>query len=250
MPLAPNGLKRLLDYHTFKSAVNGFLYKHVGGDRRPVFHDISEVCPELNDVTAHWAEIQAEFDAVSGIDLRPYHEVDPGERAISAGGDPGRNWNVYMLSVLGHRIEENLARCPVTDRLISTIPNLVQAFFSILDSRKSVPRHEGPYLGYLRYHLGLRVPKVNPPRLIVAGQEYIWDEGQAVMFDDSWPHEVVNESEDSRAVLIIDILRPLPRIPHIVNDFVTGVIASRTYGRAVARRVREGASVVRDALER
>jgi aspartyl/asparaginyl beta-hydroxylase (cupin superfamily) len=39
---------------------------------------------------------------------------------------------------------------------------LFQAFFSILDGGKSIPRHAAPYRGYLRYHLGLKVPKLLP----------------------------------------------------------------------------------------
>ncbi len=248
MPQAPTGLKKYLDYHFYKSAVNNYLFRHVGGNERPVFHDIDKVCPELHSLTARYTEIQAEFDAVAAEDLHPYHEVDPGEAEISAGGDPDTKWNVFMLYVLGHRIEKNLARCPVTDDLISGIPNIVQAFFSILDPHKSVPLHEGPYYGYLRYHLGLRVPAENPPSLIVAGQPYVWREGEATLFDDSWPHEVVNHADEERAVLIVDIMRPMRRMPHAVNGFVTGVVARNTYGRSIARRVRRAASEARDAL--
>lgn len=235
----PTGWKKLVDYHLFKSAVNRYLHRHAGGDTRPAFHDIAEVSPELDELTRHWAEIRAELDGVADLDLPRYHDVDPGELAISGGdGDPSRKWSVYMLHLLGHRIEENRARCPVTSRLIDRVPNMIQAFFSILDPRKSVPLHDGPYLGYLRYHLGLRVPETNPPKIIVAGEEHTWREGGACLFDDSWPHQVINEADSPRAVLIVDILRPLPPVPHAVNRFVTDVIARHTYGRSVARRVR------------
>src|SRR4029453_17045489 len=101
------------------------------------------------------------------------------------------------------------------------VPNLIQAFFSILEPGKSIPEHEGPYRGYLRYHLGLRVPKDDPPKLVVNGRDYVWKEGEAVLFADSWPHSVVNHSAEIRAVLIVDIRRPLPAIPDRVNRFVT-----------------------------
>jgi aspartyl/asparaginyl beta-hydroxylase (cupin superfamily) len=39
---------------------------------------------------------------------------------------------------------------------------MVQAFFSILDPGKSVPENEGPYLGYLRYNLGLAGTEEKP----------------------------------------------------------------------------------------
>jgi aspartyl/asparaginyl beta-hydroxylase (cupin superfamily) len=116
------------------------------------------------------------------------------------------------------------------------VPNRIQAFFSILDPGKSVPQHEGPYFGYLRYHLGVRVPAQNPPELVVNSQRYVWKEGEAVLFDDSWPHSVNNQSKELRAVLIVDVRRPMPLIADLCNRFITDVIARRTYGRAVARR--------------
>ena len=88
-----------------------------------------------------------------------------------------------MLEILGHRLDSNRALCPETSRLLERVPNLIQAFISILEPGKSVPEHEGPYRGYLRYHLGLRIPKENPPKLVINGQDYIWKEGEAVMFD-------------------------------------------------------------------
>ncbi len=56
------------------------------------------------------------------------------------------------------------------------------------------------------------------------------------MFDNSWPHSVVNSASETRAVLIIDIRRPLPLMPDLFNRFLTDVIGRHTYGRAVARK--------------
>lgn len=118
----------------------------------------------------------------------------------------------------------NQARCPLTTALLHKIPNVYQAFFSILDPKKSIPAHSGSYLGYLRYHLGLQVPKDNPPRMRVKDQIHTWEEGRSIVFDDSWEHEVYNESEDIRAVLIVDFLRPLPLHLHATNWTVTRVL--------------------------
>ena len=141
-----------------------------------------------------------------------------------------------MLEVLGHKVEQNRARCPETCKVLERIPNLVQAFFSILDPGKSVPEHEGPYMGYLRYHLGVRVPAVNPPKIVVNKQDYVWKEGEGVLFDDSWPHAVVNTSNEMRAVLIVDVRRPMPLSADVVNSFIMNVVGKRAYGHAVARK--------------
>lgn len=228
-----------MDYHPFKAAVNRYLSKSVGAEKRPVFFDIDATCPALNEVTRNYATIRGEFERACNLDapMPTYHEVDPGERAISATLDPDKKWNVFMLYVFGYKLERNRSLCPETCRILDRVPNLIQAFFSILEPGKSVPRHEGPYLGYLRYHLGLSVPRENPPKLIVNSKEYVWKPGEAVMFDDSWPHQVINHSHEMRAVLIVDVLRRLPLLPTLVNKLVTQCVFRPIYGKAIARRV-------------
>jgi len=83
------------------------------------------------------------------------------------------------------------------------------------------------------------VPKENPPKIIVNSQPYTWQEGEAMLFDDSWPHEVVNHATDYRAILIIDVLRPLPFFPSLVTKFAVKCIAKNTYGRMVSKRLKD-----------
>lgn len=227
-----------MDYHIFKSLLNRYFARHVGGSKRPVFFDIDATFPELNYITQNFAAIKKEFEKVYHLqpDMPEYHEIDPGEAAIS--NTTGKRWKVFMLYLLGHKPEENRELCTQTCRALERVPNLLQAFFSILEPGKSIPLHEGPYLGYLRYHLALRVPEKNPPRLYVNSQEYIWQAGKAVLFDDSWPHAVENESQEHRAVLIIDVLRPMPFLPTFLNKAVTNLVARYTYGRRVMARIK------------
>ncbi|MCS6851945.1 MAG: aspartyl/asparaginyl beta-hydroxylase domain-containing protein [Gemmataceae bacterium] len=231
-----------LDYHIFKGMVNAFLSPWVGGKGRPTFFNIDQTFPALNEVTRQYPVIREEFEAILRRQPRfqRYQDIDPGEAKITS-ANPEKNWNVFMLYILGHKPEVNRVHCPKTCAILDRIPNVIQAFFSILDPGKSVPGHEGPYYGYLRYHLGLRVPKRNPPKLIVNGQEYVWREGEGVLFDDSHWHEVVNQSDEMRAVLIVDVLRPMPWLPALTNRFITNVVARHTYGRSVARRIRKAA---------
>ncbi len=231
-----------LDYHILKSLANAFFGVFVGRRTRPTFFNINEDYPELDHVTRAYPAIRSELDRLmaESDELPEYHDVDPGERNISA--TTPRRWNVFLLEIMGNRPAQNRACCPETCRALAKVPNLIQAFFSILEPGKSVPEHEGPYLGYLRYHLGVRVPARNPPKLIVNRQDYVWKEGEAVLFDDSWPHSVVNSSEELRAVLIVDVRRPLPILADLANRFLTDVIARHTYGRSVARKAEAFAS--------
>ncbi len=225
-----------LDYHIFKSAINSYFSLYVRGKKRLTFHDIDKTYPALKQVTKAFPGIKAEFQRLMDrkLILPAYHEVDSGEKEISATTE--HKWNVFMLELLGHKPPTNRALCPKTCEVLAKVPGMIQAFFSILDPRKSVPQHEGPYLGYLRYHLGLHCPRREPPYLLVNNQKYTWRDGHAVLFDDSYPHEVINDATDYRAVLIVDVLRPLPFTPRQVNKLVA-FIARHTYGRAVAKKV-------------
>ena len=231
-----------LDYHVFKSMANAYFGRYVDRDRRPTFFDIPQAYPALDLVTQAYPAIRREFDNVIAQlnDLPQYHEVDSGERKISS--TTPKRWNVFMLEIMGHKPAANRAWCPETCRVLARVPNMIQAFFSILEPGKSVPEHEGPYLGYLRYHLGLRVPRDNPPKLVVNRQDYVWREGEAVLFDDSWPHSVVNTANELRAVLIVDVRRPLPAVPDLLNRFLLDVLARHTYGRHVARKAEQFAA--------
>ncbi|MFA5960675.1 MAG: aspartyl/asparaginyl beta-hydroxylase domain-containing protein [Tatlockia sp.] len=225
-----------MDYHFFKDIVNGLYGRYVNYDKRPTFFDIDKTYPSLNTITAHFPAISDEFKTVmeKTTQLPRYHDIDPGEAEISDTTE--KNWNVFMLYLLGYQVEKAQTLCPTLCAKLKEIPHLIQAFFSILEPGKSIPLHNGPYLGYLRYHLGLQIPKNNPPHIIVNNMPYTWREGEAVLFDDSHPHEVVNHSEEYRAVLIIDVLRPLPFFPHLVNQLVTKGIGRYFYGRKVIQR--------------
>ena len=239
-----------MDYHIFKSLLNRYLARSVDADRRPVFFDVKTTYPALAAVTDAYPVIRAEFARLLAEwqDLPLYHDIDPGEAAISK--TTAKKWSVFLLEILGHRPAANRACCPETCRVLDRVPNRIQAFFSILDPGKSIPEHEGPYLGYLRYHLALRVPAQDPPKLVVKGQDYVWKAGEAVLFDDSWPHSVVNPSAETRAVLVVDVRRPLPAVPDLVNRFITDVVGRHTYGRKVARKAEEFAAASRRIVQR
>jgi len=226
-----------MDYHVFKDMINKYFYKHAGGAERPVYFDIDQTYPSLNQITEQFSVIRDEFDQVyAKRNLPNYHDIDPGEAEIANATE--EKWKVFLLYLMGRKTDDAEQLCPKTQQLLSKIPNLMQAFFSVMEPRKSVPLHEGPYLGYLRYHLGIRTPKNNPPSIFVKGQQHTWRDGEAMLFDDTWPHEVKNDSNEVRAVLIIDVLRPMPAVPNLLNKVMTNVVAKHTYGRAVIKRVK------------
>ncbi len=214
---------------------------YTGGKHRPVFFDIDAVQPKLRSLDAAVDRIRCELASIlPGCEqLAPrYHEISDVNTPISAVQDPDRDWRVFLLTMAGNAVEANIRRCPETARLVADIPHVSQAFFSILDPGKNIPEHCGPYRGYLRYHLGLEVPAVDTPELVVNGEHYRWQTGASVMFDDSWPHEVINHCRERRVVLVVDILRPMPQPLHALNCLVTWLLG-KTIARSIVKKLRQ-----------
>jgi len=227
-----------INYEKLLIPLNKFYDLRIGGSRRPVFFDISATRPELLELDRNYQVIREELMGILSEKqaIPRYHELDQMQYNISARVNPDRDWKIYPLNLMGVKPKAYCARCPRTTALLDGIPGLFEAFFSILERGKSIPHHEGPYRGYIRYYLGLIVPEKNPPSIRVKDQEYTWKEGESVLFDDSWDHEVYNQCDADRVVLIVDIRRPMPQPFDGVNRLVQRIMKA-VYGRHILERL-------------
>jgi len=84
--------------------------------------------------------------------------------------------------------------------------------FSVIESSAHVLPHCGQTNSKLRAHLALSVPQGQTqeerPRMRVGSETVHWREGEVIIFDDSFEHEVWNETNDTRIVLIVDFNHP------------------------------------------
>jgi aspartyl/asparaginyl beta-hydroxylase (cupin superfamily) len=176
------------------------------GDRE-VFD--SAVFPWVARLEAEWRTIRRELDAVLAERQRLPNLQDISPTQMSLTRDDG--WKTFFFQAYGYVVDENCRRCPETARLLSAIPDLEVAFFSILSPGKHIPAHKGVYKGLIRAHLGLIVPEPKERVRMQVGESLIhWQEGKCVVFDDTYRHEVWNETDGWRVVLLIDVHRPLP----------------------------------------
>lgn len=153
-------------------------------------------------------------------DLLNIQELSPRQMNLSKTD----GWKTYFFSLLGHRIDESFARCPETGKLLDSIPGVVLAFFSVLAPGMHIKRHRGAYKGVVRCHLGLIVPEPRAAVRMQVGDEMIhWEEGKLVIFDDTHKHEVWNDTNHVRVVLLFDVYRPLPKWLTRVNKAVLGL---------------------------
>ena len=146
--------------------------------------------------------------------------ISPDHRAIA----PVDQWRSFFLWGYGYCVEENLERCPVTAATVARIPNLNTAFFSILAPGTHIPAHRGVTKGLITCHLGLIVPRDGNVRMRVGDRVVRWAEGETLVFDDTYDHEVWNDAANTRVVLLIQVRRPLRNPGKWVSDTFLHII--------------------------
>ena len=172
---------------------------------------------------ADWRVIQAEYDGlrVDHDAILPLGRIAAYHRQIA----PDDKWRSFFFEAHGYEVVANRARCPNTAAILDGIPDLVTAFYSVMDPGTHVPCHKGITKALLNLHLGLRVSAgIESCRIRVADHDRGWEEGEILMFDETFPHEVWNDSDQPRAVLFIQVLRPMRwygrMLAHVTIRFV------------------------------
>ena len=183
--------------------------------------------PWVAEIEARWIEIREELLSLLAKReaIPPLASISPDHRRIAP---PGK-WKSFFLHGYGYRVEENIRRCPRTAEIAAKVPGLNSAFFSILDPGAHIPRHRGVTKALLTAHLGLVVPPARENcRMQLADQSLHWHEGRTLVFDDTFHHEVWNNTDSLRAVLLIQFRRPVGPIGRLLGGlFLFGIRHSR-----------------------
>lgn len=133
------------------------------------------------------------------------HNTVPGFQIST--GDDKKCWRTIVLKKQG-TLTPDSNNFPKLAHLLTDV-NIHNAIFSILDGNVNIPPHTGYYKGYLRYHLGIAIPRENNKRPFIncGGETYYWKNGEGVLFDDMYEHYVENPTTQQRVVLYLDVLR-------------------------------------------
>jgi beta-hydroxylase len=184
--------------------------------KNPPYLDVKEHFPQHEVLQNNWKIIREELEEVLKDEesVPKFHEVDGIQRFISARDNVA--WRTFIIKAYDKWIEANAAKVPKTAALLRDMPQITSAMFSILDGGKHIPPHMGFFKGVLRYHLGLMVPNDAPCYILVGGKKYDWKEGEDVLFDDTYMHEVWNKSTGRRVVFFCDVYRE-KGLPHWVQ---------------------------------
>ncbi len=173
--------------------------------------------PWLAALEAKTADIRRELLSVlaeGDRGFRPYIAFDPTQPANQwAELNHSPRWSAWFFWEDGVRHEENCARCPATAAALDALPLLDMpgkgptAMFSILKPRTRIPPHTGSNNVRTTVHLPLVVPEGCGFR--VGAETRTLEVGKAWAFDDTIEHEAWNDSDQLRAIFILDIWNPL-----------------------------------------
>ncbi|HSF95854.1 MAG TPA: aspartyl/asparaginyl beta-hydroxylase domain-containing protein [Thermohalobaculum sp.] len=164
--------------------------------------------PALKEFEDRWEEIRDE--AAEIVKLREhipgFQEISPDQYRIAT----ANNWKTYVLFGFGERLEKNCRQAPVTAEILGRVPNIQLAMLSILAPGYHIPAHTGVTKGILRAHLGLIIPREREKcRIRVGDQIRAWEAGKVIVLDDTYEHEVWNETDEERVILLFDFNRPM-----------------------------------------
>ncbi|RRI02325.1 aspartyl/asparaginyl beta-hydroxylase domain-containing protein [Mesorhizobium tamadayense] len=176
----------------------------------PAILDIRTHFPNAAKFAAAWQSIRDEALSVQLNRAPRFDDIMPEQAEISA--NDGLDWRMFVLRAYDMTIPENLTRMPTLSRLLSECPEVKSAAVSFLAPRKHIPAHRGPFRGIMRFHLGLVIPKQADGRpatiMMINHEEKRIADGECLLWDDTFEHEVINNSDQPRVALLLDVWRP------------------------------------------
>lgn len=187
--------------------------------------------PDLPDLPYHdpflqpWAaQLQSSVDVIRNDAQRVFAEdqkfqpflVSKGSNQTQehiSGSGTAPAWDAFFFYRHGERFDKNHDRCPDTSAVLESIElcrisdQAPEICFSVLGPGTQIMPHYGVSNVRLVMHLPLLIPGNCALNLIDAGEHH-WEQGNLVMFDDTFQHEAWNRSDTPRIVLLMDCWNP------------------------------------------
>ena len=183
--------------------------RYVPGLTSLPWHDKANY-PFIKQLEAGYADIKEELL----LNLRERRSLFTEESEnLHVGGD----WSELRLKSSGYGFTKYSSYFPKTLKHIKNCDvDFTSIKFSAIQPGTHIRTHTGPTNERLRIHLTLI--HTGGARIRVGYDWHTWEEGKAIIFDDSWEHEVKHTGDGIRAVLIMDIWHPqLPEEKRIVH---------------------------------
>ncbi len=118
------------------------------------------------------------------------------------------SWTIFPLMMWGKRNQDNCNQAKKTTAIFNQIDGVMSCGFSILKPNTKIKPHFGDTNVMYRCHLTLKsFGTIEEIGMRVANEKVTWKEGKLFAFCDAHNHEVWNNTNKERWILIIDVLR-------------------------------------------
>lgn len=146
-----------------------------------------------------------------------------------------RAWRLLNIKVGELYSQDAITNFPTLVRILKRIPNVKSCVISVLEPGIRIPIHVGYYKGVMRYMLATHVPRDRKNVFLCAnGIKYNWTEGEGVLWDDTYAHKVYNNTDESRVIIYMDVIRPLKYSPLSLFDGVNEWLIDRAANSSIA----------------
>ena len=216
--------RQLTDHSTFMAPYNALMYAFSGVPSEPILD--TALFPELGRLRESWETIREEAQALyRGGHVKAAEKYD--DLAFNSFFRTG--WKRFYLKWYDEPLPSARELCPKTVELVESIPDLNAAMFALLGPHSQLVVHRDPFAGSLRYHLGLMTPNSQDCRIVIDGTPHVWRDGEDILFDETYLHHAVNDTDEARIILFADVMRPLRWAPvRALNRFVVRRLAKAT----------------------
>lgn len=203
---------------------------------RALFPWLEELEQATDAIRAEMLATREDGSAYAPFLGAPAEALRPGLLAGSR-GTPA--WDAYFFFRHGRRDEAHARQCPATAATLERTPlvhirdHAPEICFSVLAPGSHILPHRGVTNTRLTVHLPLVVP--GDCALLAGGVLHEWEEGRAMVFDDTFEHEAWNRSDSTRVILLMDTWNPhlhpvereaVTRLVEAIGDLNAGVPAA------------------------
>jgi beta-hydroxylase len=192
------------DLGTYAWPYNALVYLTSRTPNRPYLPEWD--FPEMQVIKDNWRVLRDE-----ALKLRSEGAVHGsiGDQDIAFSSFYRRGWKSFYIKWYGHPLPSAERLCPRSAALLNQVPSIRGALFANLPAGGSLGRHRDPFAGFVRYQLGLETPNSDACWISVDGEKRSWRDGEVLIFDETYVHEVLNDTDKDRLILFCDVERPV-----------------------------------------
>jgi beta-hydroxylase len=211
--------------------IDSLLKKINNQNRMPIHESLPSF---MEDIQNSYLEIKNDWQIFkeSTAVLLPIDEISADQAELNK----LKKWNALVLYAYGHKnkvaLESFSSIASILEREEEKIKMMM---FSVLQPGMKIPSHMGNNYHVLRGQLCIENEEPEKTNLKVMNTNVKLNEGDVVVFDDTFLHEAWNNSAKDRVVLIIDFVKPFPFGVNWLNKIMLNRFSQSNYvKRAVA----------------